>query len=595
MFQFAQPVQQAIVLGVTLAVLILLFFEKFRPAAVFFVAVLVFLLTGIIETKDFSSAIANESILSIFLLIFITTGIHDHFNIIGWLDKLFGKTSNGRSFMLRMTAGVSAISAFMNNTPLVAMMMPYVDQWAKRNNVSRSKLLIPLSYAAISGGMITVIGTSTNLVLNGLIQSKNQVPLGLTDYFFPGIMVSIAGILFLYFFGYKLLPDRSDPMKAVARQSREYLVETKIRTGSSIIGKSVIEANLRNLTGIYLFEIVRGGKLITPVHPGEILRDGDSLFFAGETQTIAELLERNNGLSLPQSNGDSAYQKRPDLIETVIPVNSALTGKTLKQIAFRENYDAAVVAIHRNGEKLRGKIGEVQMQAGDLLLIAAGKNFGKYLNANPDLYLVSVISKPIESTPVARKIFAVITLLVVAGLFAGVLNLFLALVILAAVMVTLKLLSISEMKKQFDMDLLVILVSSLTFSTAIIKTGSAAVLANNFIGLFKGLGNIGIVMALYLVTLILTSFITHVATVSIVFPIAYAIGKSLPSIDISALFLAIAFASSASFHSPFSYQTNLMIYSPGGYKIRDFLKVGLPYTLLYSAISILFIIYYYKI
>jgi di/tricarboxylate transporter len=421
MLQFVQPIQQAIVLGVTLGVLILLFFEKFRPAVIFFVAVLVFLLTGIVETKDFSSAIANESVLSIFLLIFITTGIHDHFNIIGWLDKLFGKTSNPRSFMLRMTAGVTAISAFMNNTPLVAMMMPYVDQWAKRNNAPRSKLLIPLSYAAISGGMITVIGTSTNMVLNGLIQSKNQVPLGLTDYFFPGIMVSIAGILFLYFFGYKLLPDRSDPMKVVARQSREYLVETKIKTGSSIIGKSVIDANLRNLTGIYLFEVVRAGKLITPVHPEEILREGDSLFFAGETRTIAELLERNNGLSLPQSNSGSAFQKRPDLIETVIPVNSALTGKTLKQIAFRENYDAAVVAIHRNGEKLRGKIGEVQMQAGDLLLIAAGKNFGKYLSANPDLYLVSVVSKPIEQLPPRHKAALCSPLF---GLFAGVLNLF---------------------------------------------------------------------------------------------------------------------------------------------------------------------------
>jgi di/tricarboxylate transporter len=595
MLQFDQSIQQAIVLGITLMVILLLSFEKFRPAAIFFGAVLVFLLTGVVETKDFSSAISNESILSIFLLIFITTGIRDHFNIVGWLDKLFGKTNNPRSFMLRMTTGVTAMSAFMNNTPLVAMMMPYVDQWAKRNNVSRSKLLIPLSYTVISGGMITVIGTSTNMVLNGLIQSKNQAPLGLTDYFFPGIMVSIAGIFFLYFFGYKLLPERSDPMKAVARQSREYLVETKIRTGSSIIGKSIIDAHLRNLTGIYLFEIVRAGKLITPVHPGEILCEGDSLFFAGETQTIAELLESNNGLSLPQSNSDSANQKRPDLIETVIPVNSALTGKTLKQMAFRENYDAAVVAIHRNGEKLRGKIGEIQMQAGDLLLIAAGKNFRKYLNANPDLYLVSVISKPIESTPVARNIFVIIAFLLIAGMVAGMFSLFLALAILAAAMVALKLLSISEVKKQFDMDLLIILVSSLTFSTAIIKTGSAAILATNFISLFKGLGNVGIVVGLFLVTLILTSFITHVATVSIVFPIAYGIGKNLPGIDMSALFMAIAFAASASFHSPFSYQTNLMIYGPGGYKLRDFLKVGLPYTLLYSVISILFIITYYKV
>lgn len=596
MFQLSLPAQQVIVLSVTVLLIILLFFERIRPAFIFFAAVLVFLLAGIIDTKDFLSALANESILSIFLLIFITTGIRDHFNIIGWLDRLFGKTKNPRSFMLRMSSGVAAMSAFMNNTPIVALFMPYVYQWCKRNQISRSKFLIPLSYAAIIGGMITVIGTSTNLVLNGLIQSKNLSALGIYDYLFPGILVSIGGILFLYFFGYKLLPDRTDPLISVARQSREYLVETKIPPASGIIGKSVIDANLRNLTGIYLFEIARGGKPITPVNPEEILEEGDSLFFAGETQNIIELLERDNELSLPKPNSDHpSDNKGHDLIETVIPVNSPLIGSTLKQIEFRENYDAAVVAIHRNGEKLRGKIGEIEMKAGDLLLISAGKNFAKYLSSHPDLYMVSVVAKMIGSNPVARKAFIIVLLLLIAALIAGLVNLFLALIILAAAMVVLKLLNISEIKRQMDIDLLVILVCSLTFSTAIIDTGSAAMVANNFIALFKGLGNMGVVIGLYLVTLILTSFITHVAAVSIVFPIAYALGNSLPGINISALFVAIAFAASASFHAPFSYQTNLMIYGPGGYKFKDFLKIGLPFTFLYSIITILFILFYYKV
>ena len=593
MLQLSQPVQQIIVLGVTLLLVVLLFFEKIRPAFIFFSAVLIFLLTGIINTKDFSTAISNESILSIFLLIFITAGVRDHFNIIAWLNWLFGNTKNPKTFMLRMTTGVAALSAFLNNTPIVAMLMPYVYQWSRRNGVPRSKLLIPLSYAAITGGMITVIGTSTNLVLNGLIESKNQIPLGLQDYFFPGIMVSVGGILFLYFFGYKLLPDRIDPMKSVTRQSREYLIETKVKTGSSIIGKSVITANLRNLTGIYLFEIVRGDKLITPVHPEEILQEDDSLFFAGETQNIMELLEKEGELSLPQPNSNTTSHKGLNLIETVIPINSALIGKTLKQIEFRENYDAAVVAIHRKGEKLRGKIGEIEMKAGDLLLISAGRNFTKLLSSKPDLYLVSVISRPVESKPVARRSFVVIVLLLLAGLIMGLLNLFLALTILTAAMVVLRLLSISEIKKQFDIDLLIILVSSLAFSTAIIRSGAANILANNFIELFRGFGNMGIITGIYLITLILTSFITHVAAVSIVFPIAYAIGINLPGISVTALFVAIAFAASASFHAPFSYQTNLMIYGPGGYKFRDFLKIGLPFTLLYSIISVVFILFYY--
>jgi di/tricarboxylate transporter len=595
MLQLSQSVQQVIVLGVTSLLIVLLFFEKIRPAFIFFSAVVVFLLTGIITTKDFSSAIANESVLSIFLLIFITTGIRDHFNITAWADKLVGNTKNPKTFILKMTTGVAALSAFLNNTPVVAMFMPYVYQWSKRNNIPRSKLLIPLSYAAIIGGMITVIGTSTNLVLNGLIQSKNETPLGLENYLFPGLLVSVGGILFLYFFGYKLLPDRTDPMKSVAQQSRQYVIETKVKAGSSVVGKSIISANLRNLAGIYLFEIVRGGKSITPVNPEEILQEEDSLFFAGETRNIIELLERDNELSLPQSSSKTDFHKGLNLIETVIPVNSALTGRTLKQIEFRENYDAAVVAIHRKGEKLRGKIGEIEMKAGDLLLISAGRNFTKLLTSKPDLYLVSVVSRPIESSPATRQAFVVILLLLIFGLIAGLLNFFLALIILTAAMVVLRLLNISEIKKQFDVDLLIILVSSLAFSTAIIRTGSAGILAGNFIALFKEFGNIGIITGIYLVTLILTSFVTHVAAVSIVFPIAYAIGINLPGMPITALFVAIAFAASASFHAPFSYQTNLMVYGPGGYKFRDFFKIGLPFTFLYSVISLVFIQAYYRV
>ena len=596
MFHFSPIIQQVIVLSITLLLVILLFLEKIRPAFIFFAAVLIFLLAGVINTKDFLSALANESVLSIFLLIFITTGIRDHFNIIGWLDQLFGRTKNPKTFLLRMTSGVTVMSAFMNNTPVVAMLMPYVYQWSGRNGVSRSKLLIPLSYAAITGGMITVIGTSTNLVLNGLIQSKGALPLGISDYLFPGLLVSIGGILFLYFFGYRFLPNRTDPMKSVNKQSREYLVETKIPAGSGIIGKSVGNANLRNLTGIYLFEIVRGSKMITPVDPGEILEEGDSLFFAGETQHIRELLARDNDFSLPKPNTDNtSYLRGHNLIETVIPVNSELIGKTLKQIEFRENYDAAIVAIHRNGEKLRGKIGEIEMQAGDLLLVSAGKNFIKYLNSRTDLYLVSVVTKPIESKPASRKAFIIVLLLLIVGLIMGLVNLFLALTILASTMVTLKLLSITEIKKQFDIDLLIVLVCSLAFSTAIIDTGSAALLADNFMALFKELGNTGIIVGLYLVTLILTSFVTHIAAVSIVFPVAYALGTDMQGIDPSALFVAIAFAASASFHAPYSYQTNLMIYGPGGYKFRDFLKVGLPFTFLYSVLTILFILFYYKV
>lgn len=590
-----QNIQQIIVLIITIVLVTLLFFEKIRPSFIFFSAVLIFLLTGIVDTKGFLASLANESILSIFLLIFITAGLRAHFNIIGWLDKLFGKTDNPRSFMLRMSAGVVGLSAFLNNTPIVALLMPYVYQWSKKHQVSPSKFLIPLSYAAIIGGMITVIGTSTNLVLNGLIQSKNAMPLGILDYLYPGLLVSIAGILFLYFWGLKLLPDNTDLLKSASKLSREYLVETKVHSESTIIGKSITEANLRNLTGIYLSEIVRNHQSITPVHPDEMIQAGDSLFFAGETENIIELLERENELTLFKPAGHEGSGRKHNILEAVIPVNSDLIGTTLKNLQFRENYDAAVVAIHRNGEKLRGKIGELVMQAGDLLMISAGRNFKQHLNARPNLYLVSVLAHTEETKPFVKKGFGLVVLAAIIGMILGFLNLFLALVIITAYMVALKLLSIAEIKKQLDIDLLIILVASLTFSKAIIDSGTAEWLAGSFISVFEGLGNKGILIGLYLITLILTSFITHVAAVSIVFPIAYALGTTLPGINMAALFITIAFAASASFHAPFSYQTNLMVYGPGGYRFRDFLKIGLPFTLLYSIIAVLFIIIYYQV
>lgn len=594
MFTFSPVIQQIIVLVVTLGLIIFLLIEKVKPAFTFFSAVLIFLMMGIIQIGDLLDALANESVLSIFLLIFITAGIKDHFNLIGWMDKLFGGAKSGKGFMLRMTSGVATFSAFLNNTPIVALFMPYVYQWSRKHKVSPSKLLIPLSYAAIVGGMITVIGTSTNLVLNGLIESKNAPPPGILDYLFPGLLVSIGGILFLYFVGYKWLPERKELLTTMSGKPREYLVEVRIVPGSEIIGKSILEANLRNLSGIYLFEIIRQSDRITPVEPTEKIQKDDALVFAGDTQNIIELLERDRDFTTPYPNGASAGL-RLNIIETVIPFNSDLIGRTLKQVAFRENYDAAVVAIHRNGEKLSGKMGEITLEAGDLLLVAPGKTFQKQLEQRGDLYLVSVVRQITETRPVARKGFVLVLIALILGLIFGKLDLFFALLLLTAYMVAFKLLSIGKIKQQLDVSLLVVLVASLTFSTALIDSGAARVLAEAFMNIFRPLGNTGIIIGIYLITLVLTSFVTHIAAVAIIFPMAYAIGIQIPGMDLTAIFITIAFAASASFHSPFSYQTNMMVYGPGGYKFKDFLKVGGPFTLIYSVLTLLFVVFYYNV
>lgn len=580
-------------LGITVLLIAGLFVEKIKPAVIFFVAALLFVLTGIVSVNDFLLCFSNQSILSIFLLIFITAGIKDHFNLLGWIDNLFRKANTPRGFLIRMTSGVAAISAFMNNTPLVALMIPYVYQWARKHKVAPSRLLMSLSFAAILGGMITLIGTSTNLVLNGLITSKGDPGLAFTDFLYLGLLVSIGGILFMYFIGYRLFPARADVMDELSAQQREYLVETRVPVGSHLVGKTILEANLRNLSGVYLFEISRGNTTLSPVSPNELLAENDILFFAGDTENVADLIRNNNGLVLPQSDGE-AWPAESNLTEAVIPANSELIGKTLKGLRFRENYDAAVVAVHRNGEKLHGKIGEIGLKAGDLLLLAAGPGFESVIHQNHGLYPVSVINRPKKASRFQKNIFLIVLFLVIAVLIAGKIALFLGLLLITTVLVLSGMLSINEIKRQFDVGLLIILAASLTFSKALIDTGAAEKIAGAFLNIFSNGGVTGLVIGIFILTLVLTSFITHVATVSIVFPVAYALAHGA-GLDPVPFYVAIAFAASASFHSPFSYQTNLMVLGPGNYKFKDFIKAGIPLTVLYSLICIIFIIFYYKL
>ena len=595
MIELPLHIQQIVVVAITIIIVALLLWDKIKPSYVFFTSVLIFLLLGIIKVKSFLSAISNEAIISIFLLIFITAAIQKHLDVYKKLDKILGNTSNPNIFNLKLATIVTGFSAVLNNTPIVAFFMPYIYQWSKKNNVSASKFLLPLSFSAISGGMITVIGTSTNLVLNGLIIAKDAPPLGFLDYLWPGLLVSIAGIAFIYFFAFKLLPNNQDLLHEVQNESREYLVQAKVGPYSKLIGKTITDANLRNLTGLYLFEIVRSNEVITPVNPDEKLHSGDSLFFAGDTKNILELLEKEKELSLPTSSDTLRTVGNFNLVETVIPINSELDGKTLKELEFRENYDAAVVAIHRNGENLRGKLGEIRLNAGDLILLSPGKLFKKNIQEKNVLYLVSEHIAGEQTNKNVLRGFGLVFLLSVMGIITGLFNLFIALLLITGYLVMSNLLTMSDLKKNLDLDLLIILASSLTFSDAIIDTGTATLLANKFLGIFKAIGPAGIIIGIYLVTLILTSIITHVATVSIVFPIAFALAKETPDIAMSAFFLAIAFAASASFHAPFSYQTNLMVYGPGGYKISDYFRIGLPYTIIYSIITLAFILLNYNI
>ena len=581
------------VVSLTLAGLIFALFRRGnRTALTFFIAVLILIVTGVLTTDQFLKGFGNRQIAIIFVLIFITGALRDHFNLLGFLDRPFRGARTQRGMLLRMTGIVALGSSFLNNTPVVALMIPYVSDWCKKRGIAPSQLLIPLSYSAILGGMITIIGTSTNLVLNGFLEQSGQPLFSFFDFLIPGLLVTIGGILFMLIAGPRLLPWREDVLDQLSDPTRDYVVETKVRSGSRLIGKSVQDAGLRNLSGVFLVEIVRDERVITPVEPEEVIEEGDSLLFVGETERVVDLTDGMPGLELSKHTDFEDAEGR-NIIEAVIPANSSLIGSTVKQVNFRERYQAGILAIHRNGERVSGKIGEIRFQAGDLLLLSTGKSFARNEFRFNNLYIVKQIKNPsVKKAPPKRVFVGVVALVGIAGLF-GYVNLFMATLIMLAALLVLGFVNVDGMKKEMDVKLLLILVSALALGRAMIESGAADALADWIEGTLSGGGPIVISIVLFILTFVLTSFITNAAAVSIAFPIAYSLGLvSGPEVAVG-YYMTIAFAASCAFLTPMGYQTNLMVMGPGGYQFKDFLRIGGPLSFLYALISLTFVWIHY--
>ena len=587
-----QYMQPWIVIIVVFTIFLLIFKEYLRPSVSFLMAVLLFLITGILTPKEVLSGFSNESIVSILMLILITTGLRKNFQLENLFDAVFKKSRTYRGFLFRMMTQVAILSSIINNTPVVALMTPYVVDWGKKNNISPSKLLIPLSYATIMGGMITLIGTSTTLVLNGFLLDYQHAPLLFNDLFVIGASVTATGIIFIVLIGYKLLPDHKDIIRAYAENKREYVVETRILPASKLIGKNLLEAGMRNLKGVYLVEILRGSRIISPVSPTEILLEEDVLFFAGNTHDIVDLINSDLGIELP-STARSYDSDKTEIVEAVVNNFSSLINKTVKESDFRKRYNAAIVAIHRNGERIRGKIGDIVLQPGDLLLLYAGPDFRDRVEIYRDLFIVSKLRDIVK--PGKKKYYAlgIMSLCALALLIFSKITLFPALMIILGIMIAFNLVTTQDVKRELDLNMIAILVFSLAIGEAIIKTEAGHMIANGILRVAQPYGIIVILLALMLITNILASVIGNIGAVSISFPLAYALSNSL-GIEGYPFFLTIAYAASAAFMTPISYQTNLIIFGPGGYKFKDFIRIGLPVNILYLTVAMLMIIHRYK-
>ena len=562
-----------------------------KPAISFLIAVVILIIIGILSPMEILKGFSNPSIASVVMLILITAGIRSNYNIEAVLDKAFGKAKTYKKFLISMMPKVAVLSSFVNNTPVVVLMTPYVFNWGKKNNISPSKLLIPLSYSTIIGGMITVVGTSTTLVLSGFLLENGLSGINPIDLLITGLIVSAACITFIILASNRLLPNRVDLLEQFEADKREYLIEKRLSPQSPLIGKTVYEGGLRNLNGVYLVEIIRGEENISPVAPTEVINVGDVLIFAGNTNNIVDLTLSDIGVELP-SKLTRRKDNKLEIIECVVSTNSSLTGKSIKESNFRERYDAAVVAIHRNGEKLSGKIGRIKIKAGDVMLMYVGDDFRNRVDLYKDIYIISGEEKEITTAKNNGLKLGLVIGSALILLVSQIFSLFTSLLIIMTIMVGLNMITLQNLKRDLDINLVVILVLSIALGEAMIKTGAGEMVASAMISLLADYGPISILVGLMIITTILTSFITNVGAVAIAFPLAFALSSSL-GIDGAPFYLGIAFSASAAFLTPIGYQTNLIIYGPGGYNFKDFIKIGLPTTIVYLLTSLLCIVMLY--
>lgn len=578
-------------------IIISLYSELIGPAFTFLIGIMVLGLFKILTPKEILSGLANDQVAVIIMLLLLGDIIRKTDMIDYVFDKVFRNTNTQKGFLSRMTFIVAALSAFMNNTPMVAIMMPYVHNWSKRHNIKPSKLLIPLSYATILGGCATLIGTSTNLIINGMVKDQLIIPglepIGLFHFAIAGIPMVLLGSLYLIFFSDKLLPNRKDAMSKFSNQSREYLVEAEVRSRSVIIGKTIEEARLRNLPGLFLVEISRGDKSMPAVSPSFVLEENDVLIFAGDTETIADMVNSNSGLTLKQV-GMYKNKKHTQVLELVISPNSTLVNKSIKESNFRALFDAAILAIHRNGEKISGKIGNVRFKPGDVLLVIAGDDFKERSQYSNEFYLLSSVREFTKFTGFKNWILFGGVAAAIFTSSMGWISLFMALLILMILILILGISTPKELPKSIDYTLAIIIILAMALGTAMIKTGLAEIIAQFIVKVFIPLGPIGLLAGIFIITNLLASYITTKAAAAIIFPISVtaAIQLGLPTMP---FVLIVGYGSAANFITPIGYQTNLMVYGPGGYNFKDYMKIGLPLTLIYGVVAVYSLGWYYNL
>ncbi len=598
------PFDLVMTLLVLAGLIVALAIEKWSPEVVMLAALLMLVCSGVIEIDDALVGFSNAAMITIGALFVVGAGLQAT-GAIDYLSRwLLGRPKQGTP-LLRLIGPVAGLSSFMNNTPLVAFFLPIFVHIAKKLRVSPSKLLIPLSYAAILGGTCTLIGTSTNFVIDGVLRAEKMDGLGMWELSWVGIPVTIVGLIYLATIGQRLLPNRADLLEYAEAHPREYMLELIARPGCSMIGNTIRGSGLRDLPGLYVYAIERGGDRLLPVSPDERIQVGDILCFSGIVGTIIDA-QKIRGLepvdhaeapdttdpSIPMEVREAMPPAAPrtgfQLCEVVISPTSPLIGHSVKESNFRAHYGAPIVAVHRSGEKLEQKIGQIVLQPGDTLLVDAPDDFVKRWRNSRDFILVSGLE---DSAPIEHR-RAWLSLAIFAGVVVGMTvssdHATLVALIGATLTVMTGCLPSRDAHRAIEISVLLLIAAALGVSQALDSSGAAEWIAGHLLSFAQPYGDVAVLAVIVIMTGVLTELLSNNACAALMGVLALATAEQ-NGMNARPLLIAVAVTASYGFATPIGYQTNLMVLGPGGYRFADFLRIGIPLDLICWIMTIIIV------
>lgn len=548
----------------------------------------ILLLTGAVSVQGGLAGFSNPGVIAIGTLFVVAAGLRDSgaMHLLG--TRLLRAPRNERHAQWLVTGPVGLMSSFVNNTPLVALYLPMVRDWADRHGLSASRLLMPLSYAAIAGGTVSLLGSATNLVANSALRAHapDSPGLGFLEQAWVGIPLLITVLIYVQLMG-RRLAIRKPPVERLS-DARRYSLEMLIDPGGPLDGKTISQAGLRQLAGLFLSEIIRGDSVIAPVRPATVLQGADRLVFFGDPSNIGDLL-RIAGISPPSDKLFSLKEssRSRHLTEAVISTRSPLVGNRVRDSAFRESYNAAIIAVSRDGSEIPGRIGDIVFEPGDTLILDCTPGFVDRWANSRDFLLVRSLDG--DQVPVRRRPWLALgaTAAMVLGNVVGLWTVLQGALIAAAAMVLGRCTTLVKARQSVDWSMLLVIAGAIGIGNSLAENNLLAPLADFAITAAGGHPQ-WVVLAIFGVSALVTTLVSNAAAVALTMPLALAAGGGA-GLSPHAVTIAVIVGCSASFATPMAYQTNLMVMGPGGYTVGDFMRFGAPLVILFGLIATLLI------